>query len=78
MPFPFRFSGVNYGDNSNGGIFVGSNGYITFGGGSWSFSNLGAFSPAFRCASRPSLAPRGTLARRACSRGAGTLPPLPA
>jgi hypothetical protein len=55
VPFPFRFSGTNYGTRLNGGIFVGSNSYITFGGGSRAFTGLGASSPAFRCAPTPPL-----------------------
>ena len=31
VPFPFYMFGTNYGNGLNGGIFVGSNGYVTFG-----------------------------------------------
>ena len=42
----FYFNGVNYGKGLNGGIYVGSNSYITFGGGSSVYSGLTVSNPA--------------------------------
>jgi hypothetical protein len=43
-------AGVNYGSGANGGVHIGSNSYITFGGGSSAYTGLGANNPA-----RPSI-----------------------
>jgi hypothetical protein len=48
IPFAFNFGSTNYGNNANGGVWVGSNGYITFGGSSSQYSGLGASNPALR------------------------------
>ena len=45
IPFNFFFDGVNYGNGNNGGIFIGTNSYITFGAGSSTFFGLGANNP---------------------------------
>jgi len=45
IPFTFNFFGTNYGNNNNGGIYIGSNGYITFGVASSQFSSYSPSSP---------------------------------
>jgi len=42
LPFNVKFFGINYNQ-----IFVGTNHYVTFGGGSTNFSNLGEANPGF-------------------------------
>lgn len=45
LPFDFYYGNVNYGHGLNGGIFVGSNGYITFGFSSTQYSSFSATNP---------------------------------
>ena len=45
LPFDFYYNGVNYGNGLNNGIFVGSNGYVTFGFGSEAYSGIGPTNP---------------------------------
>jgi hypothetical protein len=45
VPFPFYFNNVNYGNRQNGGMYWGTNNYITFGFGSSQFSGFSAASP---------------------------------
>lgn len=46
IPFSFFFDGVNYGNNNNGGVYIGTNSYITFGAGSSAYSGLGPTNPS--------------------------------
>jgi hypothetical protein len=48
IPFAFSFGNTNYGMGANGGVSIGSNGYITFGGASTAYSGLGPANPPFR------------------------------
>jgi hypothetical protein len=43
-------AGTNYGNGANGGVHIGSNSYITFGGGATDYASLGPSIPA-----RPSI-----------------------
>lgn len=45
VPFNFNYMGRNYGNNANGGIWIGTNSYITFGQGSSNYSSLGPSNP---------------------------------
>ena len=45
IPFTFNFFGINYGNGNNGGVYVGTNGYITFGFGASQFYDFTASSP---------------------------------
>lgn len=45
IPFTFNFFGVNYGNGNNGGVAVGTNGYVTFGYGASQYSGYSASSP---------------------------------
>ncbi len=47
LPFAFKFLGRTYNGTGNGGVFVGSNSYVTFGGSSSAGSGLGPLTPAF-------------------------------
>lgn len=47
IPFDFYFNGVNYGNGQNGGVFIGSNGYITFGAGSDVYTGIGVSNPPY-------------------------------
>jgi hypothetical protein len=42
IPFPFKFFSTDYGNDANGGVFVGSNGYVTFGQSNTAYSGLTA------------------------------------
>ncbi len=46
VPFSFRFGGVEFANNSNGGVFVTSKGYIAFGRGVVVGARLNASNPA--------------------------------
>lgn len=48
IPFTWTWLGTNYGNNNNGGVYIGTNSYITFGGGSSAYSGLSASNPALR------------------------------
>jgi hypothetical protein len=48
MPFRFVFGGVNFGGDSNGGVFVGSNSLLMFGAGSTAYEGLGQAVPALK------------------------------
>lgn len=48
IPFTWTFLGTNYGNDANGGIYVGTNSYITFGAGSSVYSSLSATNPALK------------------------------
>ncbi len=41
-----RPAGTNYGNGANGGVYIGSNSYITFGGGATISDGLGSAVPA--------------------------------
>jgi hypothetical protein len=45
IPFQFYFNGVNYGNGQNGGVYIGANGYITFGSGSGAYNGLSVSNP---------------------------------
>jgi len=45
LPISFIFSGIEYGNGSNGSLHFGTNGYITFGTGSNVYSNISASVP---------------------------------
>lgn len=45
IPFPFLFDGVDYGQGANGGVYIVSNSYITFGYSSTAFNNFTASAP---------------------------------
>jgi hypothetical protein len=48
MPYPFLFGGVDFGANASGGVYVASNGFITFGGSSLAYEGLGPANPPFK------------------------------
>lgn len=48
IPFSFKIKGVDYGNDQNGGVYVCSNSYITFGGSATPYSSLSASNPAFK------------------------------
>lgn len=43
---PCAVAGKNYGNSANGGVFIGSNTYITFGEGSTVYSGISSSTPA--------------------------------
>ena len=45
LPFTFKFFGRDFGNDLNGGIYIGSNSFITFGFGSNSYSGFSATNP---------------------------------
>jgi hypothetical protein len=45
IPFSFKFLGTDYGNNSNGGVYLGTNSYVTFGYSSSVFSGISAANP---------------------------------
>ncbi len=48
LPFDWVWDGVNYRSAASGGVFVNSNSYVTFGGASRAFFDLGPSSPELR------------------------------
>lgn len=45
IPFSFKFFGADYGNNANGGVYLGTNSYVTFGFGSNVYSGISASNP---------------------------------